>query len=48
MGPDSIVLRSGLLEQGLKNFKPGAEVYGKDRLPWVQEVAHTFETLPPH
>ncbi|KAH7400030.1 Mss4-like protein [Cadophora sp. MPI-SDFR-AT-0126] len=45
MGND-IVVRTGLLEDG-KSLKPGAEIYGKARLPWVAEVAQTFETLPP-
>ena len=47
MGPDTIVLRTALLEQGLKDFKPAAEVYGKDRLPWSKEVAETFDVMPP-
>lgn len=47
MGPDTIILRTGLLEEGIKNFKPGAEIYGKVRLPWEKEVAQTFETMPP-
>ncbi|RAR02605.1 hypothetical protein DDE82_005693 [Stemphylium lycopersici] len=47
LGPDSIVLRTGLLEQGVKNFKPGAEIFGKDRLPWEKEVATTFDVMPP-
>jgi hypothetical protein len=45
--PDSIVLRTGLLEEGIKNFQPGAEIYGKDRLSWEKEVAQTFEVFPP-
>jgi len=47
MGPDTIILRTGLLEEGRKNFKPAAEVYGKDRLPWTKEVAETFDVMPP-
>jgi len=47
LGPDSIVLRTGLLDEGVKNFKPGAEIFGKDRLPWEKEVAQTFEVMPP-
>ncbi|KAJ4364093.1 hypothetical protein N0V83_009548 [Neocucurbitaria cava] len=47
LGPDNIVLRTGLLEQGIKNFKPGAEIFGKDRLSWEKEVAQTFEVMPP-
>lgn len=35
------------MEQGVKNFKPGAEIFGKDRLPWEKEVATTFDVLPP-
>jgi hypothetical protein len=48
MGPDMIVLRTGLLTQAGKDFKPAAEIYGKDRLGWQKEVAHTFDTTPPH
>ena len=47
MGPDKIVLRTALLEEGVKTFKPAAEIFGKARLPWEKEVAQTFETLPP-
>ena len=47
LGPDSIVLRTGLLDEGVKNFKPGAEIFGKDRLSWEKEVAQTFEVMPP-
>jgi len=43
---DKIVVRTILLDQG-KSIKPGAEIYGKARLPWEKEVAQTFETLPP-
>lgn len=46
MGPDTIVVRTALLDGGL-GFKPSAEIYGKARLPWVAEVAQTFETTPP-
>tara|TARA_R110002060_G_scaffold32897_5_gene43581 strand:+ start:385 stop:525 length:141 start_codon:yes stop_codon:yes gene_type:complete len=45
MGND-IVVRTGLLESG-KSLKPGAEIYGKARFPWVPEVAQTFDTMPP-
>lgn len=47
LGPDKIVLRTGLLDEGIKNFKPAAEIFGKAKLPWEKEVAQTFETLPP-
>lgn len=47
MGDDTIIARTGVLPQGRKNFKPAAEIYGKDRLPWEVEVAQTFEVLPP-
>ncbi|PSN65141.1 hypothetical protein BS50DRAFT_52019 [Corynespora cassiicola Philippines] len=47
MGPDSIVLRTGLLTEGIKNFKPAAEIFGKAKLPWEKEVATTFDTMPP-
>ena len=43
---DKIVVRTGLL-QGSKSFKVAAEIYGKDRLGWQPEVAHTFEGAPP-
>ena len=45
-GPDTIVLRTVLLEKG-KAFEPAAEIYGKERLTWVKEVATTFDVLPP-
>lgn len=47
LGPDKIVLRTGLLDEGIKNFKPAAEIYGKAKLPWEKEVAQTFDTMPP-
>ncbi|KAF2708038.1 hypothetical protein K504DRAFT_381707 [Pleomassaria siparia CBS 279.74] len=47
MGDDTIVLRTGLLKKGIKEFTPAAEIFGKARLPWEKEVAETFETLPP-
>jgi hypothetical protein len=43
---DKIVVRTILLDQG-KSLKAGAEIFGKDRLPWEKEVAQTFEGLPP-
>ncbi|KAF4631951.1 hypothetical protein G7Y89_g6177 [Cudoniella acicularis] len=46
MGDDKIVVRTILLDQG-KSIQPGLEIYGKARLPWVKEVAHTFESVPP-
>lgn len=47
LGDDKIVLRTGLLSEGRKNFGPAAEIYGKDRFSWEKEVANTFEVLPP-
>jgi hypothetical protein len=47
LGPDNIVLRTGLLDEGIKNFKPAAQIYTKARLPWEKEVATSFETMPP-
>ncbi|KAF2875866.1 Mss4-like protein [Massariosphaeria phaeospora] len=47
MGPDTIVLRTGLLTNGIKEFEPKAEIFGKARLGWEKEVAQTFETMPP-
>ncbi|KAJ4985631.1 duf636 domain protein [Stagonosporopsis vannaccii] len=47
LGPDNIVLRTGLLDQGLKEFGPGAEIFCKDRLPWEKEVATSFDIMPP-
>ena len=38
---DKIVVRTILLDQG-KSLKAGAEIFGKDRLSWVKEVAQTF------
>lgn len=43
---DKLVVRTILLEGGNK-FPAGAELYGKVRLPWIKEVATTFETTPP-
>ncbi|KAI4216519.1 MAG: hypothetical protein LQ351_001008 [Letrouitia transgressa] len=45
MGDDKIVIRTGLLEGG-KDFKVAAEIFGKDRVSWQPEVAHTFEGPP--
>lgn len=47
LGPDSIVLRTGLLEDGIKQFGPAAQIYTKDRLGWEKEVATSFEGMPP-
>ena len=47
MGPDTIIARTGLLTEGRKNFKVGAEIYGKAKMDWEKEVAQTFDTLPP-
>lgn len=44
-GPHYVV-RTILLDGG-KDMKPAAEVYGRDRLDWISEVATTFETVPP-
>lgn len=46
MGPDTIIAKTMNLE-GAKDFQPKLEVYGKARLPWVREVAQTFEAMPP-
>ena len=43
---DKVIAKTAPLE-GMSAFEPAAEVYGKSRFPWVKEVAHTFETLPP-
>ncbi|PNS13941.1 hypothetical protein CAC42_1432 [Sphaceloma murrayae] len=47
MGGDQIIIRTGLLEEGRKNFSAGIEMYGKDRMPWVKESAPTFPVFPP-
>jgi hypothetical protein len=47
LGDDKIVLRTGLLTEGIKTFQPGAEIFGKDRLSWEKEVAQTFDVMPP-
>jgi hypothetical protein len=48
MGDDKIVLRTGLLKEGIDGtLKPAAEIYGKARLNWAPELAKTFDTLPP-
>ena len=48
MGPDTIVVRTVLLKDG-KDFKPAAEIFGKDMMSWEKGVegAHVFEVLPP-
>ncbi|KAH7121111.1 Mss4-like protein [Dendryphion nanum] len=47
MGPDTIILRTGLLPKGQKEFQPAAEIFGKAKLHWEKEVAQTFDTMPP-
>lgn len=47
MGPDTIIARTALLPEARKKFEVGAEIYGKDKMTWEKEIAHTFETLPP-
>jgi hypothetical protein len=42
---DTYIARTIFLE-GSRDFKPVMEVYGKDRLPWVVEVATTYEVGP--
>ncbi|KAL8673788.1 MAG: hypothetical protein Q9168_001800 [Polycauliona sp. 1 TL-2023] len=42
---DKIVVRSAMLD-GSKDFKVNAEIFGKDRLGWQPEVAHTFPGPP--
>lgn len=44
--PGMVVLRTVLLNDG-KSLEPAAEIYGKDRMSWEKEVAHTFDVLPP-
>lgn len=43
---EKLVVRTILLDSG-KEFPPGAELWGKDRLSWQKEVATTFDILPP-
>jgi hypothetical protein len=45
LGPDKIILRTVLLQKGA-DFAPAAEIYGKDKMAWEKEVAHTFEVVP--
>jgi hypothetical protein len=49
MGPDTIVLRTVLLNDGGlgAGLKPAAEIYGKARFGWEKELAQTFDTMPP-
>ncbi|UPX12048.1 uncharacterized protein EKO05_0002625 [Ascochyta rabiei] len=47
LGPDSIVLRTGLLDEGMEKFAPAAEIYCKVRLGWEKEVAQSFDAMPP-
>ena len=46
MGPDTIVLRTILLDSG-KSFKPAAEIFGKAKMAWEPESATTYDTMPP-
>jgi hypothetical protein len=46
LGPDKIILRTVLLQKGTE-FDPVAEIYGKDKMKWEKEIAHTFEVTPP-
>ena len=32
---------------GKDGFKPGAEIYGKDKYGWEPKMADTFDVLPP-
>jgi hypothetical protein len=43
---DKLIART-VFAEGSKDFKPALEVYGKVRLPWLKEVAQTFEIGPP-
>ena len=45
MGPDTYVIRTALLA-GTDAWKPALEIYGKDRLGWVPEVAKTLPMAP--
>ena len=47
MGPDTIIARTALLQEGREKFPVGAEIYGKAKLSWEKEIATTFDTLPP-
>ena len=47
LGEDTIILRTGLLAEGRKSFPVVAEIFGKDKMSWEKEVAHTFPVLPP-
>lgn len=47
MGKESIVIRTANFEQGWKEFKPVAEIFGKAKLAWEKEVAQTFDVMPP-
>ncbi|KAF2196254.1 hypothetical protein GQ43DRAFT_445296 [Delitschia confertaspora ATCC 74209] len=50
MGPDTIILRTALLADGLREFVPQAEIFGKDMLGWEKEVAgerKVFSVMPP-
>jgi hypothetical protein len=47
VNPGNVVIRTVLLDQG-KEFEAAAEIYGKDKMSWEKEVAHTFDVLPPH
>lgn len=45
MGPDTIVVRTVLLDGG-KKFKPSAEIFGKAKMHWEPKITTTHDTLP--
>ncbi|KAK5158618.1 hypothetical protein LTR04_005192 [Oleoguttula sp. CCFEE 6159] len=47
MGPDTVIVRTALLPQAVKDFQPSAEIFGRAKMSWEKEVAQTFDTLPP-
>ncbi|KAK4983817.1 hypothetical protein LTR66_002696 [Elasticomyces elasticus] len=47
MGPDTVIVRTGLLPEARKKFEVGAEIFGKDKMSWEKEIATTFDVLPP-
>ncbi|SMR41289.1 unnamed protein product [Zymoseptoria tritici ST99CH_1E4] len=47
MGPDTIVVRTGLIKEGREKFEVGAEIFGKAKMDLEPKIAETFETLSP-
>lgn len=47
MGPDTIVIRTGLLEGTNKWGKPGLEIFDKERADWLPKTGEDSVPGPP-